>query len=49
LKPATAKLGILVIAAALLVTGAEAGAAETYFGKFIGKFVAEFGEEGDVR
>jgi hypothetical protein len=49
LKPATAKLGIVAIAAAMLVASAHASFAETYFGKFIGKFVAEFSEEGGGR
>jgi uncharacterized protein DUF1353 len=48
LKPATARLRILLIAAAIAVS-APAGHAETYFGKFIGKFVAEFDEEGGGR
>ena len=49
MKPATAKLGIVAMAAAILVASAHAGLAETYFGKFIGKFVAEFSEQGGGR
>lgn len=48
MKPATARLGILLIAAALAMI-ARTAAAETYFGKFIGKFVAEFSEEDNGR
>jgi hypothetical protein len=48
LKPATARLRILLIAAAVAAS-APATHAETYFGKFIGKFVAEFDEEGGGR
>jgi hypothetical protein len=49
LKPATARLRILLIAAAAIAVTAPAAHAETYFGKFIGKFVAEFDEEGGGR
>ena len=49
MKPATIKLGIVVIATALLAASGQAVSAESYFGKFIGKFVAEFSEEGDGR
>jgi Protein of unknown function (DUF1353) len=49
LKPATARLRILLIAAAAIAVSAPAAHAETYFGKFIGKFVAEFDEEGGGR
>jgi hypothetical protein len=45
LRPATAKLRILIFAAAALALAAPAALAETYFGKFIGKFVAEFSED----
>ena len=48
MKPATARLRILLIAAAVAAS-APAAHAETYFGKFIGKFVAEFDEEGGGR
>ena len=48
MKPATARLRILLIAAAVAAI-APAAHAETYFGKFIGKFVAEFDEEGGGR
>ena len=48
MKPATARLRILLIAAAVAAS-APATHAETYFGKFIGKFVAEFDEEGGGR
>ena len=49
MKPATARLCILLIAAAAIAVTAPAAHAETYFGKFIGKFVAEFDEEGGGR
>lgn len=49
MKPATARLRILLIAAAAIAVSAPAADAETYFGKFIGKFVAEFDEEGGGR
>ena len=49
MKPATARLRILLIAAAAVAVSAPAAHAETYFGKFIGKFVAEFDEEGGGR
>ena len=49
MKPATARLRILLIAAAAIAVSAPAAHAETYFGKFIGKFVAEFDEEGGGR
>ena len=49
MKPATARLRILLIAAAAIAVSAPAARAETYFGKFIGKFVAEFDEEGGGR
>jgi uncharacterized protein DUF1353 len=49
LKPATARLCILLIAAAAIAVSAPAAHAETNFGKFIGKFVAEFDEEGGGR
>jgi Protein of unknown function (DUF1353) len=49
LRPATAKLRFVVIAAAAIAVCAPAAVAETYFGKFIGKFVAEFDEEGGGR
>ena len=49
MKPATAKLRILILAAAAVAVSAPAAHAETYFGKFIGKFVAEFSEEDDGR
>jgi Protein of unknown function (DUF1353) len=49
LKPATKKLRFVVIAAAAIAACAPAAVAETYFGKFIGKFVAEFDEEGGGR
>ncbi|MGA7458087.1 MAG: DUF1353 domain-containing protein [Methyloceanibacter sp.] len=49
MKPATAKLRILILAAATVAVSAPAAHAETYFGKFIGKFVAEFSEEDDGR
>ena len=49
MKPATAKLRILILAAAAVAVSAPAVHAETYFGKFIGKFVAEFSEEDGGR
>ena len=49
MKPATARLRILLIAAAAIAVSAPAAHGETYFGKFIGKFVAEFDDEGGGR
>jgi len=47
LKPATAKIGFLMMAAiAAIAVGAVAAVAEASFGHFIGKFVAEFGDDG---
>lgn len=49
MKPATAKLRILILAAAAVAVSAPASVAETYFGKFIGKFVAEFSDDDGGR
>jgi hypothetical protein len=48
-KPATATLRVLILAAATCAAIAPAASGETYFGKFIGKFVAEFSDEDGGR
>jgi hypothetical protein len=49
LKPATAKLRILILAAVAVALSLPVASAESYFGRFIGKFVAEFSEDDGGR
>jgi hypothetical protein len=49
LKPATIAFRIAVLAAAAIIMCGPAALAESYFGRFIGKFVAEFSEDDDGR
>ena len=49
MKPVTARLRILIVAAAAVAVSAPAALAETYFGRFVGKFVAEFSEDDGGR
>lgn len=49
MKPATIALRIVVLAAVAIVMCGPAALGESYFGRFIGKFVAEFSEDDDGR
>jgi hypothetical protein len=49
LKPAKTTIRILLIAAAAIAVGTPAAFGESYFGRFVGKFVAEFSEDDGGR